>query len=131
MISVPSSVFLGIYRFGFFVCVMAVSWLAFGSPPSNIAATVSDKVLHGVAFLVLGYLLSGALPGHSFWKVVLPVLLAYGFFIELVQWQLSHRDFSLLDFAADAAGLLLYWICHKPIWTMSNFFLSEKSASTS
>ena len=126
MISVPSNVYLGIYRLGFIVCVMAVSWLAFGSPPSGIAATVSDKLLHGLAFLVLAYLLAGALPLRSFWKVVFPSLLAYGFFIELVQWQLSHRDFSLLDFFADAVGVLLYWVCHKPIWKMSKFFLSEK-----
>jgi len=130
MVSVSSSVYLGLYRLGFFVCVLAISWLAFGSPPSNIAATVSDKILHGIAFLVLAYLLSGALPAHSFWKVVLPVLLAYGFFIELIQGQLSYRDFSLLDFAADAAGILCYWICHKPIWAISTFFLSEKEPST-
>ena len=129
MISVPSSVYLGIYRLGFLVCMIAVSWLAFGSPPSNIAATVSDKVLHGVAFVVLAYLLAGALPAHSFWKIVFPSLLAYGFFIELVQWQLSHRDFSLLDFLADAVGVFLYWVCHKPIWKVSTFFLSEKRSS--
>ena len=125
MITINSALYTAIYRLALLFCLGVISWFAFGTPPSGVVVVAGDKVLHAAAFMALGYLLDGALPSHSFWKVKLPVLLAYGMFIELVQWQLSYRDFSLLDFLADGAGILLYWICHKPLWKLSDVFLSK------
>jgi len=129
MITVNTTIYTAIFRLVLFICLCVISWLAFGTPPSGVvAAAVGDKVLHAAAFMALGYLLDGALPSLSFWKVKLPLLLAYGMFIELVQWQLSYRDFSLLDFLADGVGILLYWVCRKPIWVLSDLFLAKADA---
>lgn len=130
MITVNSALYTIIYRLALLACLVVISWLAFGTPPSGVVAvTVGDKVLHAAAFMALGYLLDGALPSQSFWKIKLPLLLAYGMFIEAVQWQLSYREFSLLDFLADGVGILLYWACHKPIWMLSNVFLAKADVS--
>ena len=67
----------------------------------------SDKVGHAVVFFLLAAL--GQL-GYAERRVVARLMLAllgYGLFIELVQALLPWREFSLWDWAADAAGVAL------------------------
>ncbi|WMP15711.1 VanZ family protein [Thiothrix lacustris] len=69
----------------------------------------SDKFMHAGALFGFAVLLDWATP-RSFWGWKVPVLLGYGAFIELLQALTTWRSASLADFAADAAGVLLYWL---------------------
>lgn len=101
----------GLFRIGFIASILLVSYLAFSrieGSPFEILSFLSDKLQHAAAFFVLAFLLDFAWP-HRPWKWTkwLP-LLGYGLFIEVVQYFIPFREFSLWDLAADAAGLLLY-----------------------
>jgi VanZ family protein len=67
----------------------------------------SDKLEHALAFLALGVLALAGFPRWSPFGKVLPGLAAYGALIEFIQWWLPWRECSLLDWAADLAGVLL------------------------
>jgi VanZ family protein len=96
------------FRLGFAVSVLLIGYLAFGQLEATPIASVNDKLEHAAAFLALAFLLDFAWP-HSGWhfRKAAP-LLAYGLFIELVQYFLPYREFSLWDLAADGLGLALY-----------------------
>ncbi len=69
-----------------------------------------DKANHILAFFVLAGLADLAYPGSSparGWEKWVS-LLAFGLFIEAVQYFLPYRQFSLLDLAADGIGIWLY-----------------------
>lgn len=76
-----------------------------------LATTINDKVGHIVAFLLLAFLADFSFPNEGFgWSKILP-LLGYGLLIEIIQYFLPYRLFSLLDLAADATGLVVYaWL---------------------
>lgn len=83
--------------------VLVGSLLDLGATP---AVEVDDKTQHVLAFLALAVL---AVLGNPRWPLaarVIPGLLAYGLLIEAIQWWLPWREFSWLDWAADAAGVL-------------------------
>lgn len=67
-----------------------------------------DKLNHAMAFVVLALLLDFSFPKRAFDYLKCSSLLAYGLLIELVQYMLPTRSFSLLDLLADSAGILLY-----------------------
>lgn len=75
------------------------------SPPDAIS-DVDDKLQHLLAFAALGALARRGFPALPLWQLLVPALLAYGLAIECIQWLLPWREFSLLDLAADAAGLV-------------------------
>lgn len=81
---------------------------------------VSDKLEHAAAFYVLALLLDFSTPRTAYrLRKALP-LMAYGIALEVVQYFLPYREFSLLDMAADAAGLSLYglsvpWLRRAPL----------------
>jgi VanZ family protein len=60
------------------------------------------------AFLVLAALLDFSLPRQEFTLAKAGALLGYGLLIEIVQYFLPFRQFSLLDLAVDALGLAAY-----------------------
>lgn len=75
----------------------------------------ADKFMHAGALFGFAVLLDLATP-RSFWRWKVPVLLGYGAFIELLQAFTTWRSASLADFAADASGILLYWLVgHKAL----------------
>jgi VanZ family protein len=66
-----------------------------------------DKLAHAAEYAVLGFLLSGGFAQRRAW---IPALLAgavFGAGDELFQAVIPGRDSSLLDWAADVAGLLV------------------------
>ncbi len=72
------------------------------------AADVNDKIVHLTAFFVLALCADYAFPRRRFdWFTASP-LLGYGLLIEIMQFFIPHRSFSLADLAADAAGLAVY-----------------------
>lgn len=92
----------------FGLTVLLVGYLSFGLLEQTPAAGINDKVGHTAAFLCLAFLLDFAWPRHPWGPGKLLLLLGYGLLIELVQYFLPHRSFSLWDLAADGSGLLLY-----------------------
>lgn len=67
---------------------------------------VDDKAQHMAAFLALAVLAVLGNPRWSLGSRVVPGLLLYGLLIEAIQWWLPWREFSWLDWIADAAGVL-------------------------
>ena len=101
-----------LFRVAFGLTLLLVGYLSFGQLDETPVADINDKFGHAAAFLCLALLLDFATPKHRWgWMKILP-LLAYGLFVEVVQYYLPYREFSLWDLAADGLGLLLYPICY-------------------
>jgi VanZ family protein len=95
----------------FFIVLIIIELLAFkGNDTLNITLGW-DKLNHGVAFMVLYILLSFASKRLNTTAKVL-LLLVFAFQIEIVQYFLPYREFSLLDVVADMIGVglgYLFW----------------------
>lgn len=98
-----------IFRLGLWACLALIAFLAF-APLASDPGTGHDKANHILAFLVLAGLADlaypGPAPGRGWGKWV--SLLAYGLFIETVQFFLPYREFSGWDLVADSFGIWLY-----------------------
>ncbi|MBU2710034.1 VanZ family protein [Zooshikella harenae] len=92
------------------ICLIAISILAFSPAVIDPLVHTSDKLKHGFAFLVLGYLVDAAWPTSSFHHQKWLFLLSYGVFIEVVQYFIPYRSASLLDLLADTSGIVCYWL---------------------
>ena len=105
------------FRLAFALTLLVVSYLAVTPTEHKVSHLVSDKLNHMAAFLVLAALLDFSLPRIEFTVAKAGTLLAYGLLIEIVQYFLPFRQFSLLDLAVDALGLgayaLLCPLCHR------------------
>jgi len=100
--------YTGAFRIAFAVTLLAVSYLAFGHVEETPIASINDKLGHSAAFLTLALLLDFAWPRRAWGAAKLLPLFAYGLLIEIVQYFLPYRTFSLWDLAADTLGLLAY-----------------------
>ena len=89
--------------------VIAILYLATTSVDHKVQSTFNDKFNHFFAFIVLSFLAHIAYPKvQKFtWATA---LFFYGLFIEGVQYFLPHREFSLLDLATDALGIIAYLV---------------------
>mgnify|MGYP005841635317 CR=1 FL=1 len=85
---------------------MAILYLATTNDPYPIPSASSDKLNHLLAFIELTIASRLAWPGLSRVWIILGVM-AFGLAIELIQAQLPYREFSLLDLAADGAGIAI------------------------
>jgi VanZ family protein len=99
------------FRLTFVIAIILISFLAFSNMEESPVAAINDKLMHVTAFVALAFLLDFSWPREAFIAEKYLPLLAYGLFIELVQWGLPYREFSLLDLLADALGLLVYFGC--------------------
>jgi VanZ family protein len=97
-------------RLALAVTVSVILWLATTDRPPPGLAQVSDKLNHAAAFLVLAALADRAFPASGFAAAKIVPLLAFGVAIEVIQSFLPFREASLMDVAADAAGLVLYGV---------------------
>ena len=88
--------------------LLLVGYLSFAHLEETPVADINDKFGHTAAFLCLAFLLDFAYPRRVWGAEKLLPLLAYGLFIELVQYFIPYRTFSLWDLAADGLGLMLY-----------------------
>lgn len=84
-----------------FVLFLATSPRAYPIPSSSI-----DKVNHFLAFFVMAILLDRAHQRLGVKGMVI-ILGALGMIIEIIQYFLPYRDFSLLDWLADMGGVAL------------------------
>lgn len=76
-------------------------------PPTE---NINDKLGHLLAFLALALVADYSFPDKDFLIPKALPLLAYGIGIEIVQYFIPYRSFSVLDMVADAAGLAVYII---------------------
>lgn len=90
------------------IVLVAGTSAALSETAGTATANMNDKLLHFTGFAVLGLLADFSLPGTAYWRRLLPLLLLYGALIEVVQGFLPYRSADLLDFLADAAGLVAY-----------------------
>ncbi len=88
---------------------IAVTTYATTAELTHPAATgVNDKFAHLATFFILSLLADLSFQKRCFdWKIWAP-LIFYGLLIEVIQYQIPYRSFSLLDWVADAAGVLVY-----------------------
>ncbi|MCF6354820.1 MAG: VanZ family protein [Candidatus Polarisedimenticolaceae bacterium] len=77
---------------------------------------VNDKFAHLATFFILSLLADLSFQKRGFdWKVWTP-LVFYGLLIEVIQYHIPYRSFSLLDWVADTSGLLIYILAiHYPL----------------
>jgi hypothetical protein len=95
-------------RWVFALAIMAVLVLAL-APIEGAIATGSSLLNHFLAFFVLALLLDHAFPQRFSVPHKVLLLVGFGVLIELLQVPLAQRQFSLLDIAADTAGVSTYF----------------------
>ncbi|TAN41240.1 MAG: VanZ family protein [Nitrospirae bacterium] len=71
--------------------------------------SLSDVLNHFAAFAVLAALLDSAYRKMGIPQKIL-ILLGYGLFIEVVQYFIPYRKFSLADLAIDGVGVCAYFV---------------------
>ena len=89
----------------FFVLLAIYTWLGIIPTDTLYIAGYNDKLLHFTGYIVLMnscLLAYGTQPRRS---AMFSLLLLYSFSIELIQYFLPWREFSLLDLLANALGL--------------------------
>lgn len=88
--------------------LLIITSMALTPAPGEIQQSVNDKLGHALAFLLLAFLVHASWPEFKFrWRQLIP-LLSYGVALECAQYFIPNRYFSLLDMAADLAGIILY-----------------------
>jgi len=91
----------------FIIAILLVSWQTLTPKPIETLAThVNDKAGHLLAFAVLFLLLKEGWQNLSFYTVFF-LLLSYGIGIEVCQYFIPNRSFSIADIVADGLGELL------------------------
>jgi len=110
---------------------VAISSLATTSRHFAFVEDLNDKIEHILAFYVLGLLVDFSWPIAGFRAPKVLSLFGYGLAIEIVQYFLTRRTFSLFDLGADGMGLFLYALsvsAIKNIYPLSERF---KASNTS
>jgi VanZ family protein len=77
---------------------------------------INDKLAHSLTFMVLFFLMDMAyaqMPRGT----MAAYLMAYGAFIEVTQYFIPYREFSVLDMVANAVGLSVYFLVWR--WSFS------------
>ncbi len=98
-------------RILFALLILIVTYLALDDLSYPPTFSISDKLNHLIAFLVLAGLLDYSIPNTHFNGKKFIFLLSYGALLEVIQYFLPYRTFSIWDFAVDAIGVILYTIC--------------------
>lgn len=111
------------HRLLLWIAVSSIFYLATTSVDHKVQSTFNDKFNHLIAFGVLSFLCHIAFQAHQSIKWA-AILFGYGLLIELVQYFLPYREFSLLDLATDLLGIVLYLVIFHPVF---NRLLSRPS----
>ena len=100
-------------RFLLVFLMFSGAWVATRKLDIPSTYQLSDKLVHVIVFLGFAVLidLSSSRKPFLLWKG-LPLLI-YGMCIEIMQYFTPERSFSMFDWGADLAGILLYLITKK------------------
>ena len=99
-----------IFRISLTAAVTGILILATTPLEYPVVSGINDKLNHLFAFFVLSLLANYSFPDKQFGRAVFLPLMGYGLAIEIIQYFLPYRMFSLFDVAADAVGIVIYWI---------------------
>lgn len=103
----PAKFFI-LFRIALAIALLGIGYLATTPVIIPVVSTINDKVEHLAAFLLLAFLSDFAFPRRPWNRRKYLPLLGYGLLLEIIQYFLPVRFFSLADLAADAMGLALY-----------------------
>ena len=90
------------------LALLIITGMALTPAPGEIQQAINDKLGHAAAFLLLAFLSHASWPEIKFGWRQISALLGYGLALEFIQYFIPNRYFSLLDIAADLAGVGLY-----------------------
>ena len=94
------------FKLSLVVALVAIEYLATTTLEIKAIENTWDKANHFIAFFVLYILLSGAFTQLKIITKSIGLVL-FGFHIEVLQYFIPNRDFSLLDVFADSIGILI------------------------
>ena len=89
---------------------IVILYLATTSRMIPVVEDIIDKAEHGIAFYALALFADFSFPQNGFGRAKALSLLSYGLSIEIIQYFLPYRSFSLIDLSADAVGLVIYGV---------------------
>jgi len=93
-----------ISKYLFYICIIAIEYLATTTKEIEVVQNSWDKANHFIAFMVLFMLLSFGYRHLNLIKKVM-LLSLFAVQIEIVQYFIPCRSFSLLDIFADMVGI--------------------------
>ncbi len=97
-----------VFRITLVVSLLLITFLATMELELPAITSVDDKFGHVLAFLYLALLVDYSFPASRFNLLKVMLLLLYGVVIELIQYFIPHRMFSLLDLLANGIGVVIY-----------------------
>ena len=97
-----------VFRVMLVISLLLIIYLATAELEYPVMTSINDKFGHILAFVMLAFLLDFSFPANSFNLSKIFPILVYGMLIEVIQYFLPHRTFSLLDMLADGSGLVIY-----------------------
>jgi VanZ family protein len=105
-----TKIYILFFQIGLISLILIISYFAFTPLDHSIVkAPGIDKINHLLAFSVLALFCDLSFPKKSFVYFTALPLLVYAFFIEIVQYFLPFRTFSMFDIFADIFGLWIYF----------------------
>jgi VanZ family protein len=110
----------GVFRAILAVTLVVILYLSTTQQEFAIIDDTNDKVKHVLAFYVLAFLADYSAPNVSFNRNKVVMILGYGLLIEVIQYFLPYREFSLFDLAADGIGIAAYALS-RPVLGRINF----------
>lgn len=102
--------FQSIARLAFHSALLLVLLLAVLPAPELPGPGFSDKIAHCLCFVLLAFLFCLGYSKRQLSAEAFAGLVGYGLLIEVVQYFLAWRSFSLADLGADTTGLLLFCV---------------------
>lgn len=94
-----------LFKVFFYLSVLIILYLATTTVEIKSLENSWDKLNHFFAFFVLYVLLSFSFKNLTITSKII-ILTFYAFLIEIIQYFIPNRDFSLLDIFADFIGLI-------------------------
>jgi VanZ family protein len=96
------------FRLALLTVAIVVMYLATTDQSIPGVDDLDDKFSHILAFGALSFLLDFSWPNRRFDLKKTAALLAFGIFIEIVQYFLPYREAAVTDVVADAVGIAAY-----------------------
>lgn len=98
------------FRITLVMALILITYLATTPIPEQVAGGINDKLSHLLAFYALTLLADFSFPRTTLGLNKIGSLFAYGLMIELVQYSLPYREFSVADLLANGFGIFCYWL---------------------
>ena len=95
-----------LFQISFIICLISIEYLATTTISIPVIENSWDKLNHFIAFFTLYILLNYGYKIFTFFGKV-SILLIFAIQIEIVQYFIPNRYFSLLDIVADSIGILI------------------------